>query len=56
MKCFYCNADVRWNNDFDTEDTRPDSDHDIVSMYNCDKCETWYEVFHQKKKTSGKSK
>ena len=49
MKCFYCNAEVRWNNDFDTEDTYPDSEHNIVSMYNCDECDTWYEVFHQKK-------
>ena len=49
MKCFYCNADVRWNNDFDTEDTYPDSEHEIVSMYQCDECDTWYEVFHQKK-------
>jgi len=49
MKCFYCNAEVRWNNDYDTEDTYPDSEHDIVSMYNCDECDTWYEVFHQKK-------
>ena len=43
------NAEVRWNNDFDTEDTYPDSKHTIVSMYNCDECDTWYEVFHQKK-------
>ena len=49
MKCFYCNAEVRWNNDYDTEDTYPDSEHTIVSMYNCDECDTWYEVFHQKK-------
>ena len=49
MKCFYCNAEVRWNNDYDTEDTYPDSKHLIVSMYNCDECDTWYEVFHQKK-------
>ena len=20
MKCFYCDAEVRWNNDYDTED------------------------------------
>ena len=44
MKCFYCNAEVRWNNDYDTEDTYPDSEHNIVSMYNCDECDTWYEV------------
>ena len=52
MKCFYCNAEVRWNNDFDTEDTYPDSEHDIVSMYNCDECDTenavifdgWYKL------------
>ena len=49
MKCFYCNAEVRWNNDFDTEDTYPDSDYLIVSMYQCDECDTWYEVFHNKK-------
>ena len=49
MKCFYCNFKVRWNNDFDTEDTFPDSEYDIVSMYKCDECDTWYEVFHHKK-------
>jgi hypothetical protein len=27
MKCFYCNNEVRWNNDFDTEDTNPDSEY-----------------------------
>ena len=54
MKCFYCNSDVRWNNDFDTEDTYPDSDHEIVSMYECDKCNTWYEVFHQLKEKNKK--
>ena len=54
MKCFYCNNDVRWNNDFDTEDTHPDSDHEIVSMYECDKCNAWYEVFNQlKEKING---
>ena len=45
MKCFYCNAEVRWNNDYDTEDTYPDSEHTIVSMYNCDECDTWY-LYH----------
>ena len=49
MKCFYCNSEVRWNNDYDTEDIYPDSEHTIVSIYNCDECDTWYEVFHEKK-------
>jgi hypothetical protein len=49
MRCFYCNFKVRWNNDFDTEDTYPESEYNIVSMYQCDECDTWYEVFHQKK-------
>ena len=44
MKCFYCNTTVRWNNDFDTEDTHPDSDHEMVSMYECDKCKAWIEM------------
>jgi hypothetical protein len=32
---------------FDTEDTYPDSEHQIVSMYQCTnkKCESWYEVY-----------
>ena len=25
MKCFYCETEVRWNNDYDTEDTYPES-------------------------------
>ncbi len=49
MKCFYCDTEVRWNNDFDTEDTNPESEHDIVSMYECDKCKAWYEVYTVKK-------
>ena len=49
MKCFYCSSEVRWNNDYDTEDTYPDSEHTIVSMYNCDECDTWYEVFSHKR-------
>jgi len=49
MKCFYCDTEVRWNNDFDTEDTHPESEHDIVSMYECDKCKAWYEVYTVKK-------
>ena len=50
MKCFYCNAEVRWNNDFDTEETYPESEHIIVSMYNCDESNAWYEVFHEKRR------
>ena len=49
MKCFYCSAEVRWNNDFDTKDTHPESDYSIVSMYQCDECDTWYEVFNNRK-------
>jgi len=53
MKCFYCDNEVRWNNDFDTEEipeeTYNASEYSIVSMYQCDKCDTWYEVFHTKK-------
>ena len=49
MRCFFCNFQVRWNNDFDTEDTYPDSKHTVVSYYTCDECDTEYEVFHDKK-------
>ena len=54
MKCFYCNKKVRWNNDYDTEDTYPESEHNIVSMYECDKCNAWYEVYTDKKKKKNK--
>jgi len=49
MKCFYCNSEVRWNNDFDAEDVDPNSEYTIVSMYECDECHTWYEVYQNKK-------
>jgi|TARA_R110001592_G_scaffold225143_1_gene480913 hypothetical protein len=49
MKCFYCDTEVRWNNDFDTEDTHPESEHEIVSMYECGSCKAWYEVYTCKK-------
>jgi hypothetical protein len=50
MKCFYCNSEVRWNNDFDAEDVNSESEYTIVSMYECDECHTWYEVYQNKKK------
>ena len=50
-KCFHCKKELLWQNDFDTEDTYPDSEHQIVSMYQCNnkKCEAWYEVYTYKK-------
>jgi len=46
MKCLHCGDDLRWNNDYDTED---DEDYLIVSMYECvnDKCKAWYEIYHR---------
>jgi len=49
MKCFYCNEDVIWQNDFDMEDIDPDSQYNIVSYYQCNKCKAWYEVYTDKK-------
>jgi hypothetical protein len=43
MKCFYCDTEVRWNNDFE------ESEHEIISMYECDNCKAWYEVYTSKK-------
>ena len=49
MKCFYCNTKVRWNNDYDAEDVNKESEHEIISMYECDNCKAWYEVYTNKK-------
>ena len=49
-KCFHCEEDVIWQNDYDTEDIgQEDSEYLIVSMYQCPECEAWYEVYHGKK-------
>ena len=56
MKCFFCNTEVRWNNDFDAEDVNPESEHNIISYYECDKCKAWYEVYTDKKKKDKKKK
>jgi len=49
MKCFHCGADLRWNNDFDTEDEN--EIYNIVSMYECmnEHCKAWYEIYHDLK-------
>lgn len=54
-KCFTCNSDLIWQNDFDAEDIYEDSEYNIISMYDCKKCNTWYEVYHDKKEKDGKS-
>ena len=49
MKCLHCGDNLRWNNDFDTED---DDQYEIyhglkVSMYECmnEHCKAWYEKY-----------
>ena len=53
MKCFYCNDDVIWQNDYDMEDIDPDSTHNIISYYDCKGCGAWYEIYTDKKKDNG---
>ena len=50
MKCFYCNDDLIWQNDYDMEDIDPDSTHNIISYYDCKGCGAWYEIYTDKKK------
>jgi hypothetical protein len=48
-KCFSCNSNLIWQNDYDTEDVgQEDSEYLMVSMYQCsdEKCRAWYEVYH----------
>ena len=49
MKCFYCNDDVIWQNDYDMEDIDPDSTHNIISYYDWKGCGAWYEIYTDKK-------
>ena len=37
------------NNDFDADDVNEESEYEIVSMYECDNCKAWYEVYTSKK-------
>ena len=47
-KCFHCDEELTWQNDYDTEDVGGDEVYLIVSMYQCPNknCEAWYEVSH----------
>ena len=56
MKCFYCDTEVRWNNDFDAEDVNEDSEYEIINMYECDNCKAWYEVYTSKKEEKNEKK
>src|SRR5210317_790433 len=48
-KCFSCNEELVWQNDYDGEDCGTD-EFLIVSMYQCpnEDCNAWYEVYHGK--------
>ena len=48
-KCFSCDTELIWQHDYDGEDVAPDTYYLIVSMYECPKCNAWYEVYHGKK-------
>ena len=44
-KCFTFESELIWQNDYDTEDVE---EYNIFSMYDCKKCDTWYEVYSDK--------
>ena len=48
-KCFSCQTELIWQNDYDGEDVVPDTNYLIVSMYECPQCNAWYEVYHGKR-------
>lgn len=47
-KCFSCDEELIWQNDYDTEDVGGDEQFKIVSMYQCpnEECQAWYEMYH----------
>ena len=48
-KCFSCQSELIWQNDYDGEDCGTD-EFLIVSMYQCpnEDCNAWYEMYHGK--------
>ena len=52
MKCFVCDSNVYWGNDFDAEDVYDDVDFAFVSNYSCSGCNATYEVCHGKKEVN----
>lgn len=45
MKCYFCGAPLRWESDFSFEDFGIADEEGIVSNYNCDSCNAWYEIW-----------
>ena len=58
MKCFFCDEEVNWQNDFDVDDIDDTCQYNIVSYYQCrnDNCGAWYEVYTDKKKEEDSKK
>ena len=48
-KCFSCQTELIWQNDYDGEDCGTE-EFLIVSMYQCpnEDCNAWYEMYHGK--------
>ena len=47
MNCWYCNKELIWGGDHDTEDNE---DYDIVSNLSCPKCHAAVDVWHPSEK------
>lgn len=43
MKCIYCNHELIWQSDFDTEDFGIDREG-IVAIYICPECESEHQI------------
>ena len=45
MNCYWCDAELIWGGDNDTEDNE---EYSMVSNFSCPKCESYVEVYRRR--------
>jgi RNase P subunit RPR2 len=51
MKCYHCNEEIIWGNDFDIEEEN--DEYSILSVLHCPNCDALHEVYYPRKNLEG---
>ena len=51
MKCYHCNEEVIWGNDFDIDEEN--EEYAILSVLHCPNCDSLHEIYYPRKNLEG---
>ena len=51
MKCYHCNEEIIWGNDFDIDEEN--EEYSILSVLHCPRCDSLHEIYYPRKDLEG---